>query len=125
MANKSQNNQSSQQPTAQGVMNLMKLNCIVNVRVINFCSMHEIEKERICDIFKEVLVTKTQEYGTDNMLFFLSTRTHRMAEMFNCIANGPLNDLCDFDLSLVCVPNHYNRLSNIWYSLYNKKGGRK
>lgn len=125
MANKFQNEQQVQQPTAQQVMKLNTLNSVIKIRVSNFSALEVAVQERIHFLLRDNMVCKIPDRLSEDMLFFLSTRTHRMAELFNRIANGPLNDVCNFDIYLVCAPNRHNLLPNIWYSLYNKKGGRK
>lgn len=109
---------------AQHVMDMARLNAVLEVQVINYHQLPEDVKQMIHSIYYDEIVCKIPVHGTDNMLIYMSTRISEMGELMNrLLSDSLLNGYSR--ISLVAEPNRQNRMPNVNRSLYSGKEAQR
>ena len=108
---------------AQHVMDMARLNAVLEVQVINYHQLPEDVKQMFHSVYYDEIVCKIPVHGTDNMLIYMSTRISEMGELMNrLLSDSLLNGYSR--ISLVAEPNRQNRMPNVNRSLYSGKEAR-
>lgn len=108
---------------AQHVMDIARLNAVLEVQVVNYHQLPENVKQMIHSIYYDEIVCKIPVHGTNNMLIYMSTRISEMGELMNrLLADNLLNGVSR--ISLIAEPNRQNRMPNVNRSLYLGKEAR-
>ena len=108
---------------AQHVMDMARLNAVLEVQVINYHQLPEDVKRMFHSVYYDEIVCKIPVHGTDNLIIYMSTRISEMGELMNrLLSDSLLNGYSR--ISLVAEPNRQNRMPNVNRSLYSGKEAR-
>lgn len=104
--------------TAEEVMNMFGLCAVIEMQVINYNLLPEGEKRLIYDMYGEQIICKKPITDSENMMFYLATRTGEMGALFNEIIDDFAFDPVDVHLNMVIRPNKNQQMPNVNRSLH-------
>lgn len=108
---------------AQHVMDMARLNAVLEVQVINYHQLPEDVKQMFHSVYYDEIICKIPVHGTDNLIIYMSTRISEMGELMNRLLSDDFPEI-EARMCMIVEPNKQNRMPNVNRSLYQWKEAR-